>query len=588
MKRTGAVVVSSVLALLGACSSERVYSEDCDGSSCEEGGAAGESGVTEPESGGASGAGGSAQSGGDAGTGIGGNDEPGVPLEVVSVSPEDGESGVATEDTSVAATFSQTLDAATLTSETFTVSVRGKAIDGELVVDGATATITPSAPLSLLSEYQVSLAGDITDEQGNGLSSPPYTWSFSTADGSWKDVQAIELDPNNARESQVAVDALGNGIAVWRAQNQSGAFDVWANRYDLETGWAEPVMLDVEEGSTYFPQIAMDSRGNAVAVWHQLESGALFEVWAATFSPEDGWAEAYNVKPATEHSTGFDTAVVAFDDTGHAIVAWTETDGITGSSARVWANRLTWANRDSISAGWGNADTIDDELVRNRSKPRVQLDAAGNAFVTWHQTENTGSSVWSARFDIESGWGEAAELDHDETWVYNEALASNRRGEAVALTATGEQLRATRFVPEQGWEEEPTPVGEPGEALGPGAAMDEQGNIIATWTAGGDLWASRYVPGDGWGDPEKLDADGANGASPVIAIDPNGNAIVVWTQAEGVSFNRYTVADGWAGPKWLVADDNPQGFALSIAASASGRALISWQFDFSIGGAAFR
>ncbi len=159
--------------------------------------------------------------------------------------------------------------------------------------------------------------------------------------------------------------------------------------------------------------------------------------------------------------------MVAFDDTGHAIATWTETDGLTGSSARVWINRLTWANRDSVNGEWANADTIDDELVRNRSKARVQMDASGNAIVTWHQAESTGAAVWANRFDIEDGWGDAAEVDADATWLYSMALAGNRQGQTVALTATNEQLRATRFVPGEGWDEEPTPVGEAGEVLGP-------------------------------------------------------------------------------------------------------------------------
>jgi hypothetical protein len=588
MKRTGAVVVSGVLLLLEGCSSERVYG-GCEDATCGEGGQAGDSNGSGKETGGSAGASGASGSSASAGEGAGGDTEPAKALMVLSVSPEDGATGVATEETTVSATFSQALDAETVTSKSFAVSVRGNAVAGELEVDGDTVTFSPGAPLALLSVYEVALAGSIADEGGNQLSKSPYAWSFSTADGAWRGWQEIELDPNDARESKVAVDALGNAIVVWRAQNPDSAYDVWATRYDIETGWGEPTMLDVEEGSTYYPQIAMDSQGNAVAVWHQMVEGqTLFQVWAATFSPDDGWADPHVVKPATEHSTYFDTAAVAFDERGHAIVAWSESDGTSVSSTRIWANRLTWSNRDNVSGGWGNAAKIDPNLVNYRSKVRVQMDSEGSAVVTWQQTEAAGSSVWANRFDSKGGWAGAKKLHSDGSGLYNAALAGNRRGDAVALATTNDRLLAFYFVPGQGWDEEPTPIGEPGLATGPVAGMDDEGNVIAAWVGGEDLWASRYVPGVGWGDPEKIDAKGAKGVNQVVSVDPSGNAIVVWGQTGGTFFNRFSVLDGWSGPAALSSEDNPSGFDFAIAASESGRVAMSWQVGFSIAGAVFR
>lgn len=213
--------------------------------------------------------------------------------------------------------------------------------------------------------------------------------------------------------------------------------------------------------------------------------------------------------------------------------------------------------------------------------------SSSRPIVTWEQIESAGSSVWANRFDIQSGWGEATELDSDEGGLYSLALAGNGRGDAVALTTTSEQLFATRFVQGEGWET-PTPVGSPGEALGPFAGMDEQGNIIAAWTTGPGLWASRFTPGSGWSEPERMDASDGVGGGHTVALDANGNALVAWPQDGGIHFRRYTVGDGWSGPSAIAADDSLSGFDLAIASSPGGRAVLSWQYEFSIGGAVFR
>jgi hypothetical protein len=82
-------------------------------------------------------------------------------------------------NTSVAVTFSETLDPATVTASNFTVSTGPINVAGTLSYDAKTSTIVfvPAAPLSTTTTYTVRVSG-IRDLSGN-VASPP-TWTFTT------------------------------------------------------------------------------------------------------------------------------------------------------------------------------------------------------------------------------------------------------------------------------------------------------------------------------------------------------------------------------------------------------------------------
>ncbi len=78
---------------------------------------------------------------------------------------------------------------------------------------------------------------------------------------------------------QIAMDAAGNGMAVWR----QGSF-TWANRYVAATGWRGATLIDstAAGGSSSGPQVAVDANGNAVAVWpHSGTTGP--NIWGNVF-----------------------------------------------------------------------------------------------------------------------------------------------------------------------------------------------------------------------------------------------------------------------------------------------------------------
>jgi hypothetical protein len=102
------------------------------------------------------------------------------PPTVVSTVPANLAVGVA-ESTTVTATFSRPMDAATITATTFTLTGPGAtAVTGSVNYAGNTATFTPAALLAGSTLYTATITTGAKDPTGNALAAN-HVWTFTTA-----------------------------------------------------------------------------------------------------------------------------------------------------------------------------------------------------------------------------------------------------------------------------------------------------------------------------------------------------------------------------------------------------------------------
>jgi hypothetical protein len=99
--------------------------------------------------------------------------------EVSSVIPAPNATLIPVSDKPVV-TFTEPVDAATVTSSSFTLKQGTTVVAGNVTASGATATFTPSAALIGNTVYTVSLTTTIKDLAGNQMTAS-YSWSFTTA-----------------------------------------------------------------------------------------------------------------------------------------------------------------------------------------------------------------------------------------------------------------------------------------------------------------------------------------------------------------------------------------------------------------------
>ena len=272
------------------------------------------------------------------------------------------------------------------------------------------------------------------DPQGNAIAVWPQlsgarenVWSnrFTPSDG-WGEAERIEWNADHdAWQTQVAMDAQGNAMAVWASATTEQSSDVietfeyyiWSNRFTPTSGWSGPERVDGHEDNASNPQIAMDGQGNAIAVWEHI-AGRTTNIWSNRFTPSSGWGTPVRIDSMEDggHRAWFPQ--VAFDAQGRALAVWFEWTGI-------------WSNRCVPSGEWGTPERISDEL-NGISAPSLAVSSRGVAMAGWHRWDGERNNLWVRRFLPSSGWEAPELIEEGDGTAYSPALAMDEHGRAIA------------------------------------------------------------------------------------------------------------------------------------------------------------
>jgi len=506
-----------------------------------------------------------ASCGGGGGSSDSGGVDDTTPPTVAGTSPDDVATNVG-RSTIVVAVFSENLDAATVNSASFTLTLTGGgAVTGTVSFDASTlsARFVPDTTLDPLTNYTASLAGTITDVAGNALA--PVSWTFTTDSKGW--ASAARIDDAVAVDSvtpRMAMDVSGNAMVVWE---QDGY--IWSNRYTAGSGWGGPV--EVYNNSAVYawkPEVAVDPDGNAIAVWQQGEPNNdpipknHYHVLASYYTAATTSWSAPQYLGDTPVADAVEDAYephVAMDSAGNALVVWTQTDNTHGDLD-------VWANRYLAVGGWQGAGLVDGDTA-TVGDTRVAFDAGGNALVVWSDSTfptTPWSAVWAKRHEpAGTGWQATVSLGSSTDEVLSAPqLAFDAGGNAIVVwqqfnsTPWLFSVWANRYQAGGGWSgAQLLEHDDVGDHSDPAIAMDPAGNAMAVWAYNDGhivgIQASRYVQGTNtWTAPEDINARVGNAMVPSVAMDSTGNAIAVWVEGDGGPYfslwtNRYIAGSGW-------------------------------------------
>lgn len=139
---------------------------------------------------------------------------------ILSVVPADGATAIEL-NTNVVVTFSEPIDAASVSTSSFTVG----SVAGTIQVAGAVATFDPTDSYSAGSSLSVNLSTSVADLAGNSLSAP-FSSSFTTRDG-LPTMADAGTDMEAAAGASVTLDGSGSeGEGLSYAWTQLGGSDV--------------------------------------------------------------------------------------------------------------------------------------------------------------------------------------------------------------------------------------------------------------------------------------------------------------------------------------------------------------------------
>ena len=130
---------------------------------------------------------------------------------VSSSSPANTDTGVTTNG-SLTATFSETMNAATITTTTFTVMQGSTAIPGAVTYVGTVATFDPTSDLADSTLYTVTVTTGVQDLAGNALA-VNKTWSFTT--GATPDTTAPTVSSTVPADTATSVTTNGSLTATF-------------------------------------------------------------------------------------------------------------------------------------------------------------------------------------------------------------------------------------------------------------------------------------------------------------------------------------------------------------------------------------
>jgi uncharacterized membrane-anchored protein len=381
-------------------------------------------------------------------------------------------------------------------------------------------------------------------QQHDGTRNNIWSNRYRAATGRWGTAELIETDAGDARNPQVAADSSGNAVAVW-FQNDGTRFNIWSNRYTVATGrWGTAELIQDNAGNAYHPQVAVDSSGNTVAVWYQYDGTSYRNIWSNRYTAATGtWGTAELIE--TDNAEDAYYPQVAVDSSGNAVVVWYQYNGTRNN---IWSNRYT-----AVAGTWGTAELIETDNAGSARDPQVAVDSSGNAVAVWYQYDGTRTNISSNRYTASAGsWGTAELIEMDNAGpAYSPQVAVDSSGNAVVVwyqfDGTSDNIWSNRYTAATGtWETAELIETDAWDAYDPQVAVDSFGNAVAVWQQSDgtrySIWSNRYTAPTGtWETAELIETDNAGDArNPQVAVDSSGNAVAVWEQSDGTRYNIWS------------------------------------------------
>jgi hypothetical protein len=202
---------------------------------------------------------------------------------------------------------------------------------------------------------------------------------FIAGSGTWELALRLDSDaigePTNS--AHVAMNAAGEAMVLWPAPSGTlGTDALWVRRLAANGGWSDAQLLDPAASGPPEQRIAMDAIGNAMAVWKKFDNPSFPSIWSIGYDALSGsWGtavavESNNVNRATAPQ-------IAFDGNGQAVAVWVQFDG---------TQELILSNRHTGAGGWGTQQQVAAGAINQLTAPSLAVNAGGTAVVAWRES----------------------------------------------------------------------------------------------------------------------------------------------------------------------------------------------------------
>jgi PKD domain len=207
--------------------------------------------------------------------------------------------------------------------------------------------------------------------------------AIRSADGAWSEADDLSEAGQSVTPLEtpdVAIDAAGNAIAVWKLESSDDIVQA-AMRPAGQQDWAVPDDLSDSGQDADQPAVAMDNAGDAVAVWARTTGTDTIQ---GAVRPAGGaWGEPDDLSSSAQNAAEPD---VAIDETGDSVAVWTRFDGskdIVQGAVRPAGGE--WAEPEDLSASG-----------QNGTAPVVAANDAVGSVAMWERSDGANLRVQAA------------------------------------------------------------------------------------------------------------------------------------------------------------------------------------------------
>lgn len=396
----------------------------------------------------------------------------------------------------------------------------------------------------------------------------------SALKASWSSPVSISVASPTANASQVAANLNGNAVAVWERSDGLNTI-IQAAMLQSDGTWSAPVNLSAAGQNALLPQIAINSSGNAVAVW-QRSDGLNTIVQAATLQFGGSWSAPVDLSVAGQDA---DKPQIAINSSGKAVAVWIRSDGandIVQAATSQFGG--SWTAPDDLSAAGDSADV-----------PQIAINSSGNTVAIWQRFSGA-SIVQAATLQFGGSWSSPVDLSVGGQSALSPQVAIGPNGNVVAVwyrfDGSNQIVQASMMQFVGSWST-PIDLSPAGVDSGiPQVVIDSNGNAIAVWE--GSNGVSTLIRGaklafgsSTWTPTSDLSSTGHNSFAVQIAVDGSGNAAAVWYTFIGtLTIQGVTLPFGdsiWSSPAENLSELGTNGTYPQVAMYGSGSAVAVWQ-----------
>src|SRR6185437_14839201 len=239
--------------------------------------------------------------------------------------------------------------------------------------------------------------------------------------------------PPVVSDPQIGMPASGSFMTMWL----SGPLVDTEAYKPTSNILANPNGLNWNSNPIYSGSLAVDSAGNALAAWIQVNGSNVPRLYLDRYNAAtSAWSGTSALGSSSQPAATVAGSVATAIDGQYAVAAWIQSDGTTNSLYVSVYNGSSWSTAVAVNAANSSPS----------AQPTVAIDASGNAMVVWQQSDGTANSIYANHYSVSSGtWSGASLLESSSTAASNPSLKFDGSGNGFAVWSQGGALYEAHY-----------------------------------------------------------------------------------------------------------------------------------------------